>query len=58
MLTGLATTGKPCGDEQHGLVPEAALVVVDPIEVATTRLIPRPSKNPPPGHEVGFSIPE
>jgi len=24
------------GDEQHGLVPEAALVVVDPIEVATT----------------------
>jgi hypothetical protein len=40
MLTGLATTGKPCGDEQHGLVPEAALVVVDPIEVATTRLIP------------------
>lgn len=27
-------------DEQHSLVPEAALVVVDPIEVATTRLIP------------------
>jgi len=28
------------GDEQHDLVPEAALVVADPIEVATTRLIP------------------